>query len=211
MSDLTPQFPEALTWPERAKALAVKTPEQYAVAASMKIDLASLRKKIVEEFAPMKEAAHKAHKAITSKEGEYLKPLVEAEGILITALKTFEQEQERIRLEAERLAREEAIKREEEERLAAALEAPAEEQEAILAAPAYVAPVVVAPTYQKVTGTGVRYTWSARVVDIKKLCKAIADGLVPETFVLPNQPVLNARAKADQTMMKVPGVEAVRQ
>lgn len=99
---ITPQFPEALTWPERVKGITITDQASYDLAAGIKLDLTALRKRIVEEFAPMKEAAHRAHKAITSKEAEYLAPITQAEGIIVSSLKRFMAEQERIQQEAQR-------------------------------------------------------------------------------------------------------------
>ncbi len=114
--EVTPSFPEALTWPERAKSIAIRDQESYDLAANMKMDLAALRKKIVEEFAPMKEAAHKAHKAITTKENEYLAPIEQAEKLLVGTLKAWTAEQERLRIAEQRRMEAEARAREEEDR-----------------------------------------------------------------------------------------------
>lgn len=215
MTEITPEFPEALTLPERAKAIVIRTADDYKQAAEFKITLAGWRKKITEEFAPMKEAAHKAHKAITAKEGEYLKPITEAEATLKASIIKWQDEQEAIRraeqarLEAKaRAAAEEERKRREEEALQVAI---AEGAEEIYVEPApYVPPPIAAPTYEKVTGLGITRRWGAEVTDIKKLCRAVADGVVPESYVLPNMPALNARASADKQSLIIPGVRSVQ-
>lgn len=253
----TPSFPEALTLPEQAKAIAVRDQATYNQAADFKRTLAGWRKKIVEEFAPMKEAAHKAHKAITSKENEYLAPITQAEGMVAIEIRKFEDEQKRIqaaeqrRLEEEaRLAAEEDRKRREAEAaeiraaelkaaeelrqkdealrleraaeaernggdVDAALNTPVIEVpevapiEAYVAPPAPVAPVVAAPTFEAAKGLGIRRTWGAEVFNLKMLCAAVATGEVPESYVQPNLVALNARARSDQSMFKVPGCRAV--
>jgi hypothetical protein len=73
---------------------------------------------------------------------------------------------------------------------------------------ATVVPPPVQPTYQKASGVSTRENWKAKVTDIKKLCGAIAKGTVPITYVLPNESVLNARAKADRQTLNIPGVQA---
>ena len=119
----TPQFPEALTLPVQARSIVISDQETYTAAATFKITLADMRRKIVDEFKPMKEAAHKAHKAITSKEAEYLAPVTEAEGILISSLKAWQAEQERLqRIETARL---QELHRQEMERQRLAAEAEA--------------------------------------------------------------------------------------
>lgn len=211
----TPEFPEALTLPEKAKAIVIRTADEYKQAAEFKITLSDWRKKIVEEFAPMKEAAHKAHKTITAKEGEYLKPITEAESTLKASIIKWQDEQESIRraeqarLEAEaRAAAEEERKRREEEALQAAI---AEGAEEVYVEPApYVPPPIAAPTYEKVTGLGITRRWGADVTDIKKLCRAVADGVVPESYVLPNMPALNQRAQADKQALVLPGVRSIQ-
>lgn len=121
----TPSFPEALTLPEQAKAIAIRDQASYDIAAGFKKDLAGWRKRIVEEFAPMKEAAHKAHKAITAKENEYLGPILQAEGMVVVAIKRWADEQERIRMAEQRRLEEEARKAAEVDRLRREAEAKA--------------------------------------------------------------------------------------
>ncbi len=213
--EITPEFPEALSLPEQAKAITITNAETYTQAANFKITLAGWRKKIVDEFAPMKEAAHKAHKAITAKEGEYLKPITEAEATLKTAIMKWQDEQERLRrIEQRRLEMEAQMQRDlerqqrEEEALNAAI---AEGTEEVYVEPAvYVPPPIAAPTYEPVKGLGITRRWGAEVTDIKKLCRAVADGVVPETYVLPNQVALNQRAQADKQAMMIPGVRSAQ-
>jgi len=250
-----PEFPEALTWPERARALTITDQASYDTAAGMKKTLADFRKRIVEEFAPLKQAAHNAHRLLTSKEASCLAPITEAEQILVGAINRFTDEQERLRREeqarldaqrreAERIERERAEaehrallakqaeerQREEEQRLAAAVQAEelgasADVVESVMAAPLrhveeappvealmrpVEAPVVAAPTFQRQTGLGIRETWKAEVKDIKALCRAVADGRVPDTYVTANMTALNSRARSDKQAMQVPGVVAVR-
>lgn len=235
---VTPQMQEALTWPEKAKAIVISNQETYDEAVAMKKGLAKLRATIVEEFKPMKEAAHKAHKAITAKEGEYLVPITTAEDYLGGGIKRFEDEQDRIRraeqarlqkiarqqYEAdrqERLRQAEIARQQEQERiLAEAVQAEAmgipvavmelPPAEAFLEPAPYVAPVVAAPTYEKAKGTGIVRTWSAEVYDLKALVKAIADGIVPITYIDANMVALNSRARSDKQLMQVPGVRSVQ-
>ncbi len=253
----TPSFPEALTLPEQAKAIAIRDQATYNQAADLKIYCANWRKRIVKEFEEMKADAAKTHKRICAKEKEHLDPVVEAEGIVTTAIKRWTDEQERLRLAEQRRLEEEARKAAEEDRkrreaeaaeiraaelkaaeelrqkdealrleraaeaernggdVDAALNTPVIEVpevapvEAYVAPPAPVAPVVAAPTFEAAKGLGIRRTWGAEVFNLKMLCAAVATGEVPESYVQPNPVALNARARSDQSMMKVPGVRAV--
>lgn len=223
----------ALTWPEKAKALVITDAASYQVAANLKIDLATLRKAIVADNEAPKKAAAAAHKAACEHENKYLKPVQEAEAIIVSSIKKWQDEQERLRrieqarleaearaaAEAERKRREEEAaairKAEEEAALNAAIAAgdddiaPLPPVEAYIEPAPYIPPPVAAPTYEAVKGLGITRRWGAEVVDIKKLCRAVADGVVPESYVLPNMPALNSRAQADKQSL-IPGVRAVQ-
>ena len=249
-----PNFPEAMTWPERAKSITIADQSSYDVAAGMKLNLAAFRKKIVDEFAPMKAAAFAAHRTITAKEMEHLDPIQTAENIIKDKLRLYQNEQDRIRREAQaaidkanrekseaeqrereaaaKIARDAAIAeaakiaaRDEEIRLQMAMDAPEEMQASILAAPvlqipvvapleAYIAPAppvehqIVAPTFDRAKGLGIRKTVDVRVTNIKLLCAAVADGRMPESFVEANLVALRGRARSDGSAFRVPGVES---
>lgn len=256
----TPAFPEALTWPEKARSIQIVDAASYTLAANQKKDLATLRKRIVTEFEPMKKASHAAWKAVVAKENEHLEPIEEAENILTAGIKQFEFDEERKRREIQRRLDEEQRQRDEADRLRREAEAKAIRDEElrvqaeirakdeaarlaraieaeaagaseatvaeivstpVLAVPEvapitayiepapYIAPVVAAPTYDRVKGIGIRETWSAQIVSIKDLCRAVADGRVPEMAVQGNMPWLNNRARSDKRLMQIPGVRAV--
>ena len=50
------------TWPDRAKALAVETAEQYASAAEMLLGIKRLRQEVENVIGPVVRDAHTAHK-----------------------------------------------------------------------------------------------------------------------------------------------------
>ena len=94
------------------------------------------------------------------------------------------------------------------------LDAQKAEEEAIRRAsePVYIpTPVVEAP--QKVTGFVTAKIWKAKVVDMRLLCRAIADGRTDLLeAVLPNEAFLNAIAKAHKkTDIGIPGVQGVEE
>jgi hypothetical protein len=80
-----------------AKAITVTTPEEYENAVAFGRKIVDKIKKIEEFFKPIKDAANKAHKAITSKENEALEPLRAAKATVQTALVKYQNEQERKR------------------------------------------------------------------------------------------------------------------
>lgn len=177
----------ALTLKQQASAMVVKDVSQYAAAGELGKSIKELRGKIVDYFAPIKKAAHEAHKAITAKESEELKPVDEAIGILRDTMNAFTREQERIRQGEERKAREaaeELARKERDKLLAAAIKA--EEKGQIDKAEAkmeqaemvYAAPVTVAPTVAKTVSTASGNITQAKevqvtVVDLKAFLTAV--------------------------------------
>jgi len=205
---------QALTWPDRARAIAIRDQQSYTIAGTLLVDIADFEKQIIDHHKPIKESTHAAHKAAVSAEKRLLDPLQEAKGILRRGIGTWEADQERIRQEIERKAREEAARIEEEMRLQQAMAAEEmgaddAEIEAIMDTPIPMAAPVVAPTFDRVKGVSTQQRWKAEVIDIKSLCRAVADGFVPETYIEPNMPALNSRARAEKSAMKIPGVRAV--
>jgi hypothetical protein len=65
-------------------------------------------------------------------------------------------------------------------------------------------PAVVLPK-----GMTVSKKYKAEVTSIALLCRAVAEGKVPASYVEANMTALNARARADKAGMSVPGVRAV--
>jgi hypothetical protein len=203
---------EALTVVEQAKAIVIRDQESYNHACSLLLEqIKPFRKRWLEYWAAVKNPAWAAYQAIQKKFTEGDKPLEEAERQVKAEINRWNEEQEKIRQELQRKAEEEARQAEEEERLRIATmaeESGATEEEvnAIVDTPVTAVAPPVPATYQKASGIGTRENWKARVTDLRKLCAAIAKGTVPPTYVLPNESVLNARAKADRGTMNIPGV-----
>jgi hypothetical protein len=205
---------EALTVVEQAKIVKITDQESYDHACTLLLEqIKPFRKRWLEYWAAVKNPAWAAYQAIQKKFTEGDKPLEEAERQVKQEINRWDQEQEKIRQEQQRKAEEDARRAEEEERLRLATMAEesgatAEEVNAIVDTPVTAVAPPVAPTYQKASGIGTRENWKAKVTDLKKLCAAIAKGTVPITYVLPNESVLNARAKADKSTLNIPGVVA---
>ncbi len=88
-----------------ASQLKVVDDASYQIAGNVLTEIKTKQKMVKEYFAPLKEAANKAHKAITSKESETLKPLEEIERSLKSEMSNYFMEQERKKREAEALLR----------------------------------------------------------------------------------------------------------
>jgi len=189
-----------------AAAMVVTNPAEYTVASDFLKTIKGAQSKVVAFFAPMKQKAHEAHKAITLQEASMLKPLQDAEAALKRNLLTFYQDQERIRIDAQRKLQAEADEaaRKERERLereAAKLKTPELREQRLEQAAAVIAPVVqVASVAPVVSGQSVRKTWTAKVVDVSQ---------VPREWMVVNEKALDSFAKATKGAVKVPGVEFV--
>lgn len=137
--------------------------------------------------------------------------LTDAERLIKLAMLDYQAEQDRKAREEEARLRD--LARKEQEKLqarAAKLEekGQTERAEALREAAESFPVPHVAPAVHRPVGISSRETWSAEVVDIKALCKAVADGVVPEIYIEPNMTALNSQARALKEHMKIPGVEA---
>lgn len=205
---------QALTIVEQSKIVRITDQQTYDGACFLLLSqIKPFRKRWAEYWEEVKKPAYAAYKAIQDKFNEGDKPLEAAERQVKAEIAKWDTEQERIRQDLQRKAEEEARKAEEEERLRAATLAEEsgsteEEVNAIIDAPVIAVAPPVEPTYQRASGVSTRENWKARVIDVKKLCAAIAKGTVPPNYVTPNESVLNARAKADKNTLNIPGVVA---
>lgn len=111
----------------KAEATGIKVVDDssYELAGNYLTGIKGKMKTIQEYFAPLKDSAYKAHKAITSREKETLEPLEKIEKQIKSEMSKYIMEQERKRREAEELLR----KQIEEERRRAMAEAEALEKQ----------------------------------------------------------------------------------
>jgi len=68
---------------------------------------------------------------------------------------------------------------------------------------------ITPPTVNSGEGESVRENWSAEVVDLKALIKAVVDGQAPTTCIQANMTVLNSQARNLKGTMTYPGVKFV--
>jgi hypothetical protein len=216
ITDIEPLERCALTLPDEARAVTITSQATYDRAVEMLRGAVALADEISAHYRPLKEKAYQAHRAICEAEKKLLAPPTEAASILKRSIAAWDQEQERLRREAEaRLAAEER-RRAEGQQLAAAAEAEAlgatqEDVDAILSEPVPVVAVQAAPRYQRAQGVVARTIYSARVVNLKALLRAVLDGTVPEQAIMANQTFLNAQARALKEAMQYPGVQLLRE
>lgn len=178
--------------------------------------------KVTGFFKDIKDAAFKAHKAITTKETESLKPIKDARQRLSGLIYGFEQEQDRIRRQREREIAENERRRREAEALEQAQEATthgspemAEQilEQAIAAPP----PVVTLPTTAtRVTGVssianwqwrfagcGTEATWESLSTDDRARILA----LLPREYLRPDEKAITKVVKALKGGTNIPGVD----
>lgn len=97
-----------------AKTLVVLDDNDYQTAGEFGVQLKTKMAEVTEFFAPMKKAAHDAHKNVCDREKQMLAPLKSAEAILKKTMGEYVTKKERERREAEEKARQ--LAREETER-----------------------------------------------------------------------------------------------
>jgi vacuolar-type H+-ATPase subunit H len=207
----------AVQFLDGAKALEITDDAMYEAAGA---ELSSIKSRIKDLETKRKEITtpmDQAKKRIMDLFRGPLDVLTQAKTVVERGMASYYQEQERIRREAERKAREEAAKiqeklRREAERKAAKLEDKGQADEA--RALREQAPVVVpaaAPPPPKAAGTHTRESWTAEVVDKMALIKAVAEGRANHMLIEPNQSALNKQAAALKGALDIPGVEPRRQ
>ena len=200
-------------WGDEANKVKIIDQPSYNVAASLVVELTTLERQIVDHHKPIKDATHSAHKAAVAAEKSLLDPVTRAKTVVKSKISTWEREQQRLIQEREREARERAQQISEQLALESAIEleklGASEEQVAeVLNNPAPLPAPVVQPTFQRASGVSTTTRWSAKVVDLKALCLAVAEGRASTELVLPNMPALNGMARAMKNTMNVPGVKA---
>lgn len=200
---------------QNAKSIKVSDATTQHQASEMLLAVASMLRQIETTFKPMKEAAFRSHRVICDQEKNVAAPLLEAERALKGEIGEFVLAQRRIAKaaedEARRIEQERADQeaREESERLAiedaVALEAIGDIKgaEAVLAAPApvaprYVAPAPIAPAVSQTAGVGTTMVWDFRIVD---------ESIIPREHLLVNESSIRALGKSTKGKAKVSGVE----
>jgi hypothetical protein len=175
--------------------------------------LTALEKKIKIYWDEDVSTALKLHRSLVAKRDAMLVPVGEQKNALRIGMKTFEDEQERIRRAEQARLEEEARKAAEEAALAQAV---ALEQnghkmaaEAVIAAPVVAPAVYVPKTTPNGFGNATRRTWGAEVTDLMALVKAVAAGTVPIQAIEANTVFLGQQARALKSALQYPGVRAV--
>lgn len=202
---------QALRLKEKATLFAINDEADYSKAGEFLLAIKEHKTKIVDYFKPLKEAAHKAHKAITQRESEELIPVEEANHLAREIVSTYLAKQEQIRKDAQAKAEAEAQEKANKERekllkkaVAAESKGKEDKAEAYLerAETVYVAPVVIPSSTPKTVSLGIgggvtqKKDIKVLVTSLKLLLKAVLDGKAPETVVEVKEGALKTWVKA---------------
>jgi hypothetical protein len=217
---------DSRSWAAKVRDLRIVDRQSCENASLLLRSIKTLRAQVQAWFAPHIEAAMEtkrkaeaARKALADERERMEAPLVDAEGVLKRSLLAFEAEEERTRLEQERVLQAEAQRRAEAATLeaAAAMEREAtatgnaemlQEAADILEQPIDAPVVSVQRQVAKVQGVTYRDNWKAHPeVNVKALAAAVAAGTVPVTFLTVNMTAINQFARSTQGTQPVPGVK----
>ena len=203
---------KALTMPEKANRLQVVDQLTFKAACEFREALKAVQKEIDEAFDPIISKAHQAHKEACAQKKKAEGPIVEAKRVIEPRISQYLSEQELIRKQEEIRLAEIARKAEEEAKLAeaAAYEAAGDKEtaEEIINEPIK-ATTVVLPKANLNTGINMRETWTAEVVNLEELFRAIANKQVSINAGEANMTYLNGMARTQKSGMNIPGVKAV--
>jgi hypothetical protein len=191
---------KALALPEKARLIVVDSVEKRTVADNTVKDLDAMIKEVRGVFDPLADKANAAHKAITSKRGEILKPLEDAKTYLTSQVRGYDRKVKEA-AEAEELRLNEIARQQEEERRIAEAEQAEkegcfEEAQEIIEAPIYVAPVKVMVDLPKLDNRKYAVRPKARIVNKLDVIKSVANNPALLDLVDINISVANAKARA---------------
>lgn len=194
-----------------AKALVISNKEEHAIGLNVLKSIATAEARVKDLFKDPKEAAHKAHKAITEAEKKLLLPLADARNDVTGKILRFQSEERKKAEEEQKRLQEEARKAEEERQLADAIEAEAagdtQGADIIMAAPAAVPVVEVKPNVAILAGVGSRTYYRCKIVSLIELVRYVASNPNEISLLQADETALRKRAESMKEGFKLPGCE----
>lgn len=213
----------------------ITTDALFHTAGSFLLTIKRVRSEIADTFDEPIAAAYAAHKAIVAAKKRHSDPVDEAERIVKGKMADWRTKQEEEARERQRAAEAEARRVQEEQRKAAEAEAKRQaeiERKAEVArlkaegatkaevkeaakAPLVIAPVVLPPPPPVVVpyvpptqaaGISFREKWTATVIDLAALVRAVAEGKAPLALLAPDTAMLARHATAYHDKSPIPGV-----
>lgn len=210
---------QALTQSERIRAIVVTDQGTYEQAVEHGRLIATFIAEVEVWFEPFISALRGPLDQFYSAKKGVLDIAKADKAYLAGQVGSFEREQERIRRENERIAREEHDRQERDARINAAVQAEEaglkpESVERILSEPLRTIAPMAPPTFQKAPGTSGRQYWKAFPLnddpDAAKrlLVRAAAQDGALLAYLTVNESACNKKADIEKTAMKLPGFEA---
>lgn len=176
---------EASRFLEKANQIVVLDQAGLGVAAQYLRENKAEQKRLDDQRRNMVDPLNGVVKQINALFKPVTETLAEAERIVKGAVSTYQIAEQR-RIAAENAAREELARKERERLEQRALKAQeqgkAEKAEALMTQAATTV-AVVAEAPAKVAGISTRMAWVAEVIDVREVCRQIADGHLPPTIV----------------------------
>lgn len=210
----TKEIVEEISVVERiAKEIVIDSRESYQRAENLVVAWRGIEKKIDATFSPILDALNATIKIVRSKRDEHKIPIQRARGVIDPRMIEWDREEKR-RQEAERLRREEEARKiaEDARRLEIEEAKKRKDKEAVKelkSAPLNV-PVVSQPMEKPGSASHTRSTWSAEVVNLFELVKAVAKGKAPLECLQPATIFLNNQARSYKDKLSIPGVKPVK-
>lgn len=202
-----------VTWADPLKAVqnaVIKDQADLTAADMIRQEILADLRKIDETFDPLIQKAHEQHKAILAKKKEFAGPRLAALDVLKPKIAAYIDEQDRLRLQAEREAE---LKRQEAKRIAEKAvdkawglvdKGKGEKAEEVLKEAAEkageleaAAPVVPEKPQAQVS---LREAWSPEIVDVTK---------IPREYMVPDMMAIGQIVRARKDKTNIPGIRAV--
>ena len=193
-------------------ALVVSSQEEYHSAGEYYKLLADMERQIKDFFKPHKKNVWKAYKALVEAENNELAKVVSLKNklssLMLTFKQTFDLEQQKKRLDEQRVLEE--IERKKNAEIAKELKAKGLADLAKEIKNREVN-VMVKKEELKTDNLSTRKTYKANVIDKMALVKAVAEGRIPIMAVDVNMTFLNNQARMLKNELKYDGVEVVEE
>lgn len=194
---------------ESKKIKAIETSEQAEAATKFGRLLQTASKETATFFTGVKQMIDSIKKPVLAAEKDDVNPYENEKARLGNLLTKFQLAERQRVAEEERQARIKAEQDAESERLSRSLELAAsgemEAAETVMEEPIVAAPVVVAATETKFTGSVSRKSYSCEVENLMELVKAVAAGKVLLAAIQPDTSWLNQKARNEKEGFYVPG------
>lgn len=216
-ADLATQTTDLVT---RLDTGTITTGNELAGAVDAREQLATMRRSVVDYFAPIKAMAYQLHRALCAKENAILKPIDARDQAIASAMSAFKAEQDRARIERER---EEHERQQRELEAAIVHDAAAIERDgdralaaALLDDAIAIPPKTVVILHDPIKDAGAKFVtrWRWRYVggpvDVSSTPAAVvarAVDLMPREFLTPDTTKIGAYVRAMKSSGDIPGVE----